>query len=95
MKTPSPVRSTARTSGGVLAPLLASGCSAGAPSFTAFGAYFPAWLACSVFGVFVALGTRIVLLKTGTAGTIPMLLLVCVCVGLIGGIALSWLWVGS
>lgn len=71
-----------------------SGCSAGAPSLSLFGAYFPVWLACSLFGVAIALIMRAVVLKTGTAGAIPVQLLVCVCAGIIGGVVLSWLWLG-
>jgi hypothetical protein len=71
-----------------------SGCAAGAPYLSLFGAYFPAWLACALFGVAVALAVRIALVATGTIGTIPMQLLVCVCAGICGGILLSWLWLG-
>jgi len=72
----------------------ASGCSAGAPSLSLFGAYFPAWLVCLLFGVLTALVTRILLITTGLAGAIPLQLLVCVCAGITAGVLLSFLWLG-
>ena len=36
-----------------------SGCAAAAPSFSLFGAFFPIWLGCLLFGVVVAIATRI------------------------------------
>ena len=71
-----------------------AGCSAGAPSLSLFGAYFPTWLACALFGVVVAIATRIALAGTGWIAAIPIQLLVCVCAGICGGILLSWLWLG-
>lgn len=71
-----------------------SGCRAGAPSLSLFGAYFPAWLACLLFAVAVALGARVALIASGATANIPMQLAVCVSAGVCGGVLLSWLWVG-
>jgi hypothetical protein len=70
--------------------LLLSGCSsAGAPSFEAFGAFFPAWMLCGAVGILGAILTRVVLVSTPLA-VIPYRLLVCTAVGLIAAI-LFWL----
>jgi hypothetical protein len=70
--------------------LLLSGCSeAGAPSFEAFGAFFPAWMMCGAVGILGAVVTRVVLVSTPLA-VVPYRLLVCTAVGLIAAI-LFWL----
>ena len=71
-----------------------SGCTAGAPSLPLFGAYFPVWLLCLLFGVAVAIVARFLLDATGMSAVVPLQLLVCLCAGMIGGIMLSWLWLG-
>jgi hypothetical protein len=66
------------------------GCSgAGAPSFEAFGAFFPAWMMCGAVGILGAVVTRVVLVSTALA-VVPYRLLVCTAVGLIAAI-LVWL----
>jgi YtcA family len=70
--------------------LCLSGCSsAGAPSFEAFGAFFPAWMMCGAVGILGAVVTRVVLVSTPFA-VVPYRLLVCTAVGLIAAI-LVWL----
>jgi hypothetical protein len=77
----------------LLGPLPVSGCS-GAPSFSLFGAYFPAWLLCGVIGVFGAGAARVVLVRTKLANVLPFQLAVCTAVGLIAA-TLTWLvWFG-
>ena len=68
-----------------------SGCTLrGAPSFVAFGAFFPAWMLLAGIGILAAVGTRAALLATGLSGILPLQLLVCVSAGLIVAI-LAWL----
>ena len=72
---------------------LAGGCNA-APSIVVAGAYFPAWLACSVIGVLGAIVARMVLAAAGLAQVVPMQLLVCLSVGLVCA-AVAWtVWIG-
>jgi len=54
-----------------------------APSFILFGAYFPGWLLCALFGVLGAIGARIVMVVTKLSEVLPFQMLVCVSVGLI------------
>jgi hypothetical protein len=72
--------------------VLLGGCGlSGAPSFSLFGAFFPAWLLCSVFGIVCAMLARAVFIGTGLADILPFQLLVCTSIGLMCG-ALTWLW---
>ncbi len=64
------------------------GCAA-APSITLAGAYFPAWLVCALIGVLGALIARMVLAGIGLAQTLPLLLLVCLSVGVVCA-AVAW-----
>jgi len=70
-----------------------SGCALrGAPSFVAFGAFFPAWMLLAGIGILAAVGARAALLATGLSEILPLQLLVCVSAGLIIAI-LAWrLW---
>jgi len=73
-------------------PLLSlCGCSeAGAPSFDLFGAFFPAWLLCAVFGIFVALGARIFFAARNLTEVLPFQLSLCTSLGAILAL-LVWL----
>jgi hypothetical protein len=80
-------------SAGVLAlPLLSlCGCSeGGAPSLDILGAFFPAWLLCVVFGIFVALGARIFFTARNLTNVLPFQLPVCTSLGAIFAL-LVWL----
>jgi hypothetical protein len=82
---------------GLIAALLLSGCGVeqGAPSFTLFGAFFPAWMFCSVIGIIIAIGARGIFVSIGGSALLPYQLAVCTSIGVIGG-ALAWLfWFGS
>jgi len=60
-----------------------NGCSVqGAPSYTLFGAYFPAWMFCAALGILVAILARAVFVATGLADVLPLQLFVCVSIGL-------------
>jgi len=75
----------------VLASVLLTGCSAaGAPSYDLFGAFFPAWLMCGIFGIAGALVARVVFVSTGLANTLPYQLAVCTAIGVITAL-LVWL----
>jgi len=73
--------------------LAAGGCTArGAPSFSLFGAFFPAWMLCAIVGIVAAIVTRVAIVATRSP--VPYPLSVCAAVGVICG-ALLWLvWFG-
>jgi hypothetical protein len=66
-----------------LAALALSGCSAGAPSFVLFGAFFPVWLLCGTLGVVAAGVARAVFVASGLSDVLPYQLFVCTAVGVI------------
>jgi hypothetical protein len=68
------------------------GCG-GAPSVTVAGAYFPAWLLCSLIAVLVAVMVRGVMVATGLSNHIPHQLAVCSSIGLIVALVVWQLWV--
>ncbi len=71
------------------------GCSSrGAPSFIAFGAYFPGWMLCGVIGVLAIIGTRVVLLLSGLSESVPFQLSICISAGLIAASLFWYLWFG-
>jgi hypothetical protein len=61
-----------------------------APSFSLFGAFFPAWLLCSVIGILCGILARVIFVAKGLSGTIPFQLFVCTAIGVLGG-SLTWL----
>jgi hypothetical protein len=68
-----------------------SGCAAaGAPSFYLFGAFFPAWMLCTLLGIIAAGGARAVFVGTGLSNALPHQLFVCTAIGIIGA-TLAWL----
>jgi hypothetical protein len=79
---------------GVLATVLAlSGCAAhGAPSYTLFGAYFPAWMFCAAIGLVAAIVARAFFEASGLAYVLPYQLFVCVSIGVCASIAAGFLW---
>ena len=72
--------------------LLLGGC-AGAPSLNFAGAYFPAWLACSVAAVIAAVVARAVMVASSLSTFIPCQLLVCTAIGVMVGLLLWFFWV--
>ena len=67
------------------------GCSvAGAPSFTLFGAFFPAWMFCALLGIVGAAGARVVLTTPRLNDAVPWQFAVCAAVGVIVAL-LTWL----
>ena len=68
-----------------------AGCSlVGAPSFTLFGAFFPAWMLCGLVGIIGAAGARVVLTTPRLNEAIPLQLAVCTAVGVIVAL-LTWM----
>jgi hypothetical protein len=63
--------------------LALGGCSAGAPSFVLFGAFFPAWLLCGTLGIVGAGVARAVLVAGGLSDVLPYQLFLCTAVGVI------------
>lgn len=79
----------------MMAGLGLAGCArGGAPTFTMFGSYFPAWLLCGVLGVLAGIAVRVALLVSGVSPAIPAQLLLCSAAGLIVA-CLLWLWLGQ
>jgi hypothetical protein len=78
-----------------LVALTACGCAVrGAPSFSLFGAFFPAWMFCALLGIFAAIGVRAVLVISGLAEVLPLQLFVCTSIGVCCAL-LAWLfWFG-
>ena len=79
-----------------LAPLTLNGCARyAAPSYSLFGAYFPASLVCGVLGIIAAVVARIAFIKIGLSKTLPFQLFVCASIGVCFAI-LGWLlWFGQ
>jgi hypothetical protein len=73
-----------------LLPFMA-GCT-GAPTITLAGAYFPAWLLCAIFAVFVAIVVHILMIVTKLSDRIPFGLAVCASLGVIAALVLWRLW---
>jgi len=79
----------------VVVALALSGCTRqAAPSFSLFGAYFPAWLFCMLAGVLGAICARVILVVSGLSNVVPAQLAVCAAIGVIVA-SLCWLfWLG-
>jgi hypothetical protein len=76
-------------------PLLLCSCSqAGAPSFDAFGAFFPAWLVCAVLGIFGAFGARIFFVARNLTDVLPFQLPLCTSLGAILALLVWLIWFG-
>ena len=54
----------------------------GAPAYTLFGAYFPAWMFCATLGILAAIVARALFVATGFASVLPLQLFVCASIGL-------------
>jgi hypothetical protein len=62
-----------------VAAWLLGGCSLrGAPSYSVFGAFFPAWLLCAGIGIAGSIGLRFLIIAVGLEEIIPLRLLVYV-----------------
>ena len=72
------------------------GCAShGAPSFVLFGAFFPAWMLCALFGILGAIAARGIFVSAGLDSVLPFQLFVCSSVGLVVA-TLTWLiWFGQ
>lgn len=66
-----------------------AGCHAGAPSLSLVGAYFPAWILCSVVGLAAGLVAWAVLAGTRRAETVAYPLVLCIAIGAIAGL-MAW-----
>jgi hypothetical protein len=78
----------------LLSPVLGGCAVRGAPSFSLFGAFFPAWMFCTLLGIFAAIAARAGFVASGLADALPLQLFVCVSIGTSFGL-LAWLfWFG-
>jgi YtcA family len=67
-----------------------AGCALrGAPSYSIFGAFFPAWLLCACLGIFASILLRSVLIAADFEEAVPFKLLVYLAFA-VG--ATLWLW---
>jgi len=72
-----------------------SGCAIhGATSFILFGAYFPAWMVCGVFGILAAVLMRVLMVVSGFSDVLPLQLFLCIAIGIIIATAVWLLWLG-
>ncbi len=78
-----------------LAPLSGCGVVGGAPSYTVVGSFFPAWMFCGVFGIFVAIGARAAFVSLGLANVLPYQLFFCTAIGLTAAMLVWLLWFGQ
>ena len=60
---------------------------------TIAGAYFPAWLLCSIVAVAVAVIAKVLMVATGLSDRIPDQLVVCSSLGAIVALILWRIWV--
>lgn len=58
--------------------LLATGCSR-APSFDILGSFFPAWILCSVLGILLTVGVRILFVRMDFEQELSPLILIYPC----------------
>ncbi len=70
--------------------LLAGRARGAAPSFEAFGAFFPAWMLCASAGIAGAIAARVAMVRTAAAAILPFQLLLCTAMGTIVA-TLVWL----
>lgn len=61
-----------------LPALVLSGCSR-APSFNILGSFFPAWILCSVIGILLTLGARLLFVRMNFEQQLSPLILVYPC----------------
>lgn len=66
----------------------------GSLSLTVAGAYFPAWLACSLVGVFVAIIAHALRVAARLTPSPPLQLMVCLSIGSVAGALVWFAWVG-
>jgi hypothetical protein len=74
--------------------LASDGSMNGAPSYSLFGAFFPAWLFCAVIGIIGAIGARAAMVGSGLAKVLPYQLFVCASIGLIVALLVWLIWFG-
>ena len=73
MRVPSFLASFVRNLVVVLTALSLEGCALrGAPSYSLFGAFFPAWLLCAAIGALGSFGLRAVALAIGLDAAMPL-----------------------
>lgn len=67
----------------------------GAPSFSLFGAFFPAWMFCALIGIIGAILARAAMVSSGLAKFLPFQLFVCAAIGLILALLVWLIWFGQ
>lgn len=78
----------------LVALALLPGSCRGAPSIEVAGAYFPAWLGCSLAAVIGAIVARVAMVATGLGRVLPFQLLVSISIGLLVAAFVWMTWIG-
>ena len=68
-------------------------CSA-SPSRNILGSYFPTWMICALLGLVAVVVLRAVLKKTGIDATLPIPVVVYLCIWITVTLAIWLLWLG-
>lgn len=68
-------------------------CSA-SPSRNILGSYFPTWMICALLGLVAVVVLRAVLGKTGIDATLPIPVVVYLCIWITVTLAIWLLWLG-
>lgn len=74
--------------------LAKGGIVSGAPSYSLFGAFFPAWMFCAVIGIFGAIAARAAMVISGLAKVLPYQFFICASIGLDVALVVSLVWFG-
>ncbi len=67
----------------------------GAPWFSVFGAYFPAWMVCSLIGIASAVLIRVIFVALGIDAVMALRLLTYAAIGVLFGVGFWQLWFGA
>jgi hypothetical protein len=73
-----------------------TGCGVtGAPWFSVFGAYFPAWMVCALIGIASAVLVRAIFVAVGIDALMALRLLTYAAIGVLFGVGSWQLWFGA
>jgi len=70
-----------------------SACST-SPSRNILGSYFPTWMVCALLGIVLVVVIRSVLIKTGVDASLPVPVIVYLCMWTAATLAIWLVWLG-
>lgn len=73
--------------------LATTACSA-SPSRNILGSYFPTWMVCALLGIVFVAAIRSVLIKTGVDASLPVPVIVYLCMWTAATLAIWLVWLG-